>query len=51
MAEKFICVTQQILLLAAIILVGFALSKANLISAEGEMPFLHWRCMWPRRPW
>ena len=36
MAENFICVTQQILLLAAIILVGFALSKANLISAEGE---------------
>lgn len=35
MAENFICVTQQILLLAAIILVGFALSKANLISAEG----------------
>lgn len=29
MAENFICVTQQILLLAAIILVGFALSKAN----------------------
>lgn len=36
MVDNFICVAQQILLLAAIILVGFALSKASLISAEGE---------------
>ena len=36
MAENFICVAQHILLLVAVILVGFALSKANLVSAEGE---------------